>query len=298
MGVNAELEADVGGDVGGGAPDPLPPAQLGGRSSVLRAARFGLGGALLGVLGTFQHNVVVEIGPWKTAPLGIALVFVAVAAYSLWTRAVAGIGCYFTQAIALFAVSELLTLLGPGGDVLVPSTSRSYAWLIGALIIPLWIAVMPRRWFAGGGGGGGGGAPVRAAYGDAARAGSPFGEAAPAGFFPGDAAPAGAESAASPFAAGAPPLGAPGAELPDAAGAPPFGASGAESPVSAGAPPFGAPGAELPDAAGAPPFGAPGAELPAAAGAPSPSAPAAPPAAAPGVPPGAPPAGAVSPGTG
>ena len=256
----------MGGDVGGGAPDPLPPAQLGGRSSVLRAARFGLGGALLGVLGTFQHNVVVEIGPWKTAPLGIALVFVAVAAYSLWTRAVAGIGCYFTQAIALFAVSELLTLLGPGGDVLVPSTSRSYAWLIGALIIPLWIAVMPRRWFAGGGGGGGGGAPVRAAYGDAARAGSPFGEAAPAGFFPGDAAPAGAESAASPFAAGAPPLG--------------------------------APGAELPDAAGAPPFGAPGAELPAAAGAPSPSAPAAPPAAAPGVPPGAPPAGAVSPGTG
>jgi len=132
---------------------PVQPAKPPSRArslavSLWRGTRFATGGAVIGVLGTFQHNALLSIGSWNTVPIGLTFSLLAVAAYSAWTRVAAGMACFFAQAVAVFATSELLTREGSGGDILVPAFARSYVWLAGALVIPLIIAVLPPRWFS------------------------------------------------------------------------------------------------------------------------------------------------------
>jgi hypothetical protein len=111
----------------------------------------GAGGVALGAAGTLVHAATWTIGPWQDAPLGIVLAGAAVAALALTARAWAGYWGMVAVALGAFAVTQAMSAVGPGGDVLIPARPVGYAWLILAGALPVAVAFAPRRWVADGG---------------------------------------------------------------------------------------------------------------------------------------------------
>ncbi|HEY0215212.1 MAG TPA: hypothetical protein VGC57_02340 [Cellulomonas sp.] len=98
-------------------------------------------GVLIGAVGTVMHR--------STQPWGMVVALVLVLAAAVTTRAWAGWPAVVGLVVGLFAVIQVLSSTGPGGDVLVPaSDALGWVWVGGALLLPLLVAAAPRAWFA------------------------------------------------------------------------------------------------------------------------------------------------------
>jgi hypothetical protein len=102
-------------------------------------------GVIVGVVGTVAHRAQV-LG--LDLPLGLVLAMLAVLAAGVLSRAWGGLGGLLGYGIGWVAVVQLLSLEGPGGDVLVPSEPVGYVWIYGGLVVVAAVAFLPRTWFS------------------------------------------------------------------------------------------------------------------------------------------------------
>ncbi|MEE6273057.1 PIG-L family deacetylase [Georgenia sp. MJ206] len=100
-------------------------------------------GVVVAVLGTVVHR-------WEQAgrPTGMVLALAGVLAAATAARALAGAGGLLVMTLAVVVVTQAMTFVRPGGDVLVTGEALSYVWLFGAPLVCVVAAVLPRRWFA------------------------------------------------------------------------------------------------------------------------------------------------------
>ena len=98
-------------------------------------------GAAVAAVGTSAHRA---YSPW-----GAAAALALVLASSVLVRAWAGLGALVAYGAAWVAVVQVLSLNGPGGDVLIPAGQRvGYVWIIGGMVMIAVGAFAPRRWFS------------------------------------------------------------------------------------------------------------------------------------------------------
>lgn len=103
------------------------------------AASAGLG-AFIAVTGTALHR---SAPPWGMA-LCLAVVLTSTVAVRAWAGLLAVVG----YAVAWLAVVQVLSLTGPGGDVLVPAgDSLGYVWGVGGMVVIGIACFLPGRWF-------------------------------------------------------------------------------------------------------------------------------------------------------
>lgn len=103
------------------------------------AAVLALGG-LVGAAGTAAHRAWV---PW-----GIAACLALVLASGVLVRAWVGLAGLLAYGLGWVGVAQVLSLTGPGGDVLIPAGQAiGYAWLVGGMLMMAVAAFAPTRWF-------------------------------------------------------------------------------------------------------------------------------------------------------
>ena len=97
-------------------------------------------GAAIGVAGTVLHRAA---PPW-----GMALCLAVVLTSTVAVRAWAGLLPVVGYAVGWLAVVQVMSLPGPGGDVLVPSgDSLGYVWGLGGMVVIGIACFLPARWF-------------------------------------------------------------------------------------------------------------------------------------------------------
>ncbi|HEY5514883.1 MAG TPA: hypothetical protein VIK12_01585 [Pengzhenrongella sp.] len=97
-------------------------------------------GGLVGAAGTVMHRAVV---PW-----GIAACLALVLASAVGVRAWIGLVGLLGYGLGLVAVVQVLSLKGPGGDVLVPAGQTiGYVWVVGGMLMVAVAAFAPARLF-------------------------------------------------------------------------------------------------------------------------------------------------------
>ncbi|MDR0945170.1 MAG: hypothetical protein LBM66_03275 [Bifidobacteriaceae bacterium] len=111
-----------------------------------------VGGLVLGLIGTFQYNAVLTVGPWKYAPVGLIIALLATTAWGVFLRAWSGIGGVALDIVGLFVSTQLVASWAPGGDVVMPAGSTGqavigYVWVWGAEVLPLIVCFLPPSWF-------------------------------------------------------------------------------------------------------------------------------------------------------
>ncbi|WP_454044504.1 DUF6113 family protein [Cellulosimicrobium sp. Marseille-Q8652] len=111
-----------------------------------RGAACALIGAVVGLVGTVAHRAPVVDLP--ALHLGLVLALLAVLAGSVLSRAWGGYAGLLGFGIGWVAVVQILSLEGPGGDVLVPGQVVGYVWIYGGLLVVALAAFLPRSWFS------------------------------------------------------------------------------------------------------------------------------------------------------
>ncbi|HEY0186538.1 MAG TPA: hypothetical protein VGC67_03535 [Cellulomonas sp.] len=108
---------------------------------LLRAFGAVLLGGALGAIGTVVHR---STRPWGLV-LALVLVLAAAVTMRAWSGWIAAVGLM----VGLFAVIQVLSSTGPGGDVLVPaSDAYGWIWVVGAMLAPVLVVLAPKSWFA------------------------------------------------------------------------------------------------------------------------------------------------------
>lgn len=98
-------------------------------------------GVLIGAVGTVVHRTAV---PW-----GITGCLAFVLASGVTARAWAGLAGLLAYGLGWVAVVQVLSLAGPGGDVLMPAGQLiGYAWVGGGMLMVAAAAFAPARWFS------------------------------------------------------------------------------------------------------------------------------------------------------
>jgi hypothetical protein len=129
-----------------GAPAPRvrPPRSAGDLLGVVvRTLLAVVLGAVMGALGTVTH-----LTAWEGLPAGLVLALALTASTAVLARAWAGHGTLLAGAAGWIAAVQVLSLPGPGGDVLVPATVEGLVWTYAGLVLWAVAAFLPRRWFA------------------------------------------------------------------------------------------------------------------------------------------------------
>ncbi|WP_251153240.1 DUF6113 family protein [Cellulosimicrobium sp. Marseille-Q4280] len=111
-----------------------------------RGAACALIGAIVALVGTVAHRAPVVDLP--ALHLGLVLALLAVLAAGVLSRAWGGYAGLLGYGIGWVVVVQLLSLSGPGGDVLVPSQVVGYVWIYGGLLVVALAAFLPRSWFS------------------------------------------------------------------------------------------------------------------------------------------------------
>ncbi|WP_265520884.1 DUF6113 family protein [Oerskovia flava] len=102
-------------------------------------------GVLVGVVGTVMHRaVVLDVD----LPIALVLCLLATASTGILARAWTGYGGLLGYGLGWVVAVQILSLEGPGGDVLVPDEPIGYVWIYGGLLVVAVVAFLPRRWFA------------------------------------------------------------------------------------------------------------------------------------------------------
>ena len=97
-------------------------------------------GVLIGTAGTVLHR---SAPPW-----GMALCLAVVLTSAVVVRAWAGLLPVVGYGVGWLAVVQVLSLTGPGGDVLVPAGDwLGYVWGIGGMLAIGVACFLPGRWF-------------------------------------------------------------------------------------------------------------------------------------------------------
>lgn len=96
-------------------------------------------GALVGLVGTASHR------QWMPWILLLALVCVGVAA--VFVRAWLGWGGLVSYGVGWLVTVQVLGLEGPGGDIVLPAQTSTFAWMIGGAVMIGLAAFAPRKWF-------------------------------------------------------------------------------------------------------------------------------------------------------
>jgi hypothetical protein len=97
-------------------------------------------GVLIGVVGTVLHR--------SSVPWGMVLCLTAVLSSTVLVRAWAGLPATAGYAVGWLAAVQVLSLTGPGGDVLVPGgDGLGYVWGLGGMVVIGVAAFLPSRWF-------------------------------------------------------------------------------------------------------------------------------------------------------
>lgn len=98
-------------------------------------------GALVGAAGTALHRALL---PWGVVGC-LVLVGVSAVLARAWVSQI-GLVAY---GIGWVVTVQVLSLTGPGGDVLIPAGQViGYVWIVGGLLMVAAAAFAPRRWFA------------------------------------------------------------------------------------------------------------------------------------------------------
>ncbi len=98
-------------------------------------------GVAVGALGTALHRA--------SAPWGLVLCLALVASAAVLVRAWSGGVTLVGLAVGVLVSVQVLAGRGPGGDVLVPaSDALGWLWAIGAVVVLVVVAMLPRSWFA------------------------------------------------------------------------------------------------------------------------------------------------------
>jgi Family of unknown function (DUF6113) len=97
-------------------------------------------GVLIGMVGTVLHR--------SSVPWGIALCLAAVLSAAVLVRGWAGLPAMVGYALGWLVAVQVLSLSGPGGDVLVPGSDLlGYVWGLGGMVVIGVAAFLPSRWF-------------------------------------------------------------------------------------------------------------------------------------------------------
>lgn len=105
-------------------------------------------GASTAVLGTVAHLGVLPVGAGPGGslrlPTGVLLALVLTACAHLWLGAWSGSRVAMgVCGVAWFAVCVAATVPRPEGDLLLPTSTRGYAWLFLGVLVPVVIAFLP-----------------------------------------------------------------------------------------------------------------------------------------------------------
>ncbi|MGF0116096.1 DUF6113 family protein [Promicromonospora sp. Marseille-Q5078] len=100
-------------------------------------------GAVVGVLGTVAHRT-----QWHDLPVGIVLALAITLSTAVLCRAWAGLGPLLAAGAGWIVAVQVLSVAGPGGDVLVPAQAVGLVWTYGGLAMFLVAAFLPRSWFS------------------------------------------------------------------------------------------------------------------------------------------------------
>ena len=121
-------------------------AQRTGQKYWRALATFALGVAMAGI-GTTVHRYHFELaGKWLAG--GIVLTLLATVVASVFARAVADWLGVLTYAIGWFAVVMVLSLQGPGGDVLIVGDWLGYVWSYVGMLLAVSGLLVPRAWMS------------------------------------------------------------------------------------------------------------------------------------------------------
>jgi Family of unknown function (DUF6113) len=125
----------------GQAPTGSPAGRSGGTSRRLGRWVGALAlGVLIGAVGTVLHR--------STVPWGMALCLAVVLTSAVLVRAWAGLPGVLAYAVGWLTAVQVLSLAGPGGDVLVPAGDLlGYFWGLGGMVVIGVAAFLPSRWF-------------------------------------------------------------------------------------------------------------------------------------------------------
>jgi len=100
-------------------------------------------GAVIGVLGTVAHRT-----QWDDLPVGVVLALAITLSTAVLCRAWAGVGPLLAAGVGWVVAVQVLSVAGPGGDVLVPAQAVGLVWTYGGLAMFAVAAFLPRSWFA------------------------------------------------------------------------------------------------------------------------------------------------------
>lgn len=96
-------------------------------------------GVVIGLIGTFMHR---SVAPW-----GLVLALLTLLSGGFLARAwTAGAGV-LTLGLGWLASVQVLSLSGPGGDVVVPAHLLGYFWVYGGLVFIVAAVLAPKSWF-------------------------------------------------------------------------------------------------------------------------------------------------------
>lgn len=122
--------------------------EIGTGRLVGRGVACALVGVLVGLVGTVAHRAHLLMDLPGGVGAGIVLALLAVLAAGILSRAWGGLAGLLGLGIGWVVVVQLLSLEGPGGDVLVPSEPVGYVWIYGGLLVVAAVAFLPRSWFS------------------------------------------------------------------------------------------------------------------------------------------------------
>ncbi|MCK9792249.1 DUF6113 family protein [Isoptericola sp. 4D.3] len=122
-------------------PGPVRPGRW--WRSVVRTVLALVLGAVVGVLGTVAHRT-----QWNDLPLGVVLALAITLSTAVLCRAWAGLGPLLAAAAGWVVAVQVLSVAGPGGDVLVPAQAVGLVWTYGGVAMFLVAAFLPRSWFS------------------------------------------------------------------------------------------------------------------------------------------------------
>ncbi|KAE8764265.1 hypothetical protein [Georgenia thermotolerans] len=112
-------------------------------------------GAAVGVAAVVLLGVVVAgcgtmLHRWQlgAVPLGVGLALLMVLVGGVVARALMDMAGVVLYGLAAVLTSQVMTFLGPGGDVLVPSGAPSSVWLLGLPVAAALAAATPKSWYA------------------------------------------------------------------------------------------------------------------------------------------------------